>query len=266
MDLEAVPAEPAKLDSVSLFDELADRFDQLVPMFATFGVALVDLMRIGPAMSVLDVGCGRGAVALAARARGAEVVAVEASPRMIAALTRSDAGIDARVMDAHALELSTGSIDVAIASFVIHVVDRPEQVIAEMRRVLRPGGYLALTFPGQMFEDRREDLYRDIYPQFTPRPDAPAVARETDVAALLFAAALDDIRAESIDVDLPLESPQQLWDFQMSHGFAGYVRSLEPEDQLEFEHQALRVLPDGDGQLRHRRRAVVHLARKPLTG
>lgn len=74
-------------NSVALFDELAEGYGQLVPMFETYGQKLVTLMNPVRRTAFLDIGAGRGAVAVAAMERGANVVAVDASPKMAHALT-----------------------------------------------------------------------------------------------------------------------------------------------------------------------------------
>ena len=62
----------SRLDSVRLFDELADRFDKLVPMFATLRAALVDLMRTEPATrsSMSAAAAARRPLPRGARCRG----------------------------------------------------------------------------------------------------------------------------------------------------------------------------------------------------
>jgi SAM-dependent methyltransferase len=153
-------------NSIRLFDELAEGYDQLAPMFGTFGESLVALMGPGPGTDFLDIGSGRGAVAIAALGRGATVVAVDASPRMAHALERDHPDVETRVMDAHRLAFAGGVFDMAAASFVIHVVEDPSRVLSEARRVLRPGGLLALTTPDPSTTAGR-----------TTSPSSPASAR-----------------------------------------------------------------------------------------
>lgn len=66
-----------------LFDRLADRYDQVIPFFAAFADQMLDVLVPPEGTRLLDIGCGRGAIALAAHARGCPVTAVAADPGRI---------------------------------------------------------------------------------------------------------------------------------------------------------------------------------------
>jgi SAM-dependent methyltransferase len=90
---------------------------------------------------VLEVGCGWGELATwVARATGAEVVAIDLSPRMVE-LAR-DGGVDARLGDVRQLPFENDSFDVAIAAWMLYHVADLDRGLAELARVLRPGGRL----------------------------------------------------------------------------------------------------------------------------
>lgn len=91
--------------------------------------------------SVLEVGCGPGDfAALVAAETGAEVVAVDVSPRMVE-LARSG-GVDARIGDVQELPFGDATFDVAVAGWMLYHVPDLGRGLEELARVLRPGGRL----------------------------------------------------------------------------------------------------------------------------
>src|SRR5215470_13888748 len=56
-------------DTWTLFDRLADRYDQVIPFFTSFAAQLLDILDPAPGTRLLDIGTGRGAIAIAAAVR-----------------------------------------------------------------------------------------------------------------------------------------------------------------------------------------------------
>ena len=99
-------------------------------------------------LDVLDVGCGDGAYALAAARAGAHVTGLDRSGAAVAAARARTEGeglaLELQVADARALPFPAARFDVVLAVTVLCFVEDPAQAIAEMARVLRPGGVLVL--------------------------------------------------------------------------------------------------------------------------
>jgi ubiquinone/menaquinone biosynthesis C-methylase UbiE len=90
---------------------------------------------------LLEVGCGWGELAeWLARATGAQIVAIDLSERMVS-LAR-DRGVDARLGDVQELEFADGEFECAVAAWMLYHVPDLDGAIAELARVLRPGGRL----------------------------------------------------------------------------------------------------------------------------
>lgn len=104
---------------------------------------LLDAAGVEAGTYVLDVGTGTGTAALAALARGARVCAVDAEAGMVAAARA--AGVEAGVALLPELPFPDGEFDVVVGNFVVNHVGRPRAALAELRRVLKPGGRVALT-------------------------------------------------------------------------------------------------------------------------
>ena len=100
-----------------------------------------------PGRSVLDVGCGDGLLALELAGRGAHVVGVDASQRMIAAARRRAAGrldVSFHVARAEDLPFRTAEFDIALAVTMLCFVEDASVALKEMARVVKPGGRLVV--------------------------------------------------------------------------------------------------------------------------
>src|SRR5919202_1845191 len=95
----------------------------------------------------LDVGCGTGALtqAILKHAAPREVVGIDPSASYVAFARErsSDARARFEVADAQALRAPTATYDVAVAGLVLNFVPKPKRALAEMARVVRPGGTVA---------------------------------------------------------------------------------------------------------------------------
>jgi SAM-dependent methyltransferase len=122
----------------------------------------LDRLAVDSGSSLLDVACGSGQVALIAARRGAKVSGVDIATNAIAAARgRAESeGLDVRFDegDAEALPYETARFDFVTSLFGAMFAPRPELVTAEMLRVCRPGGTIAMGnwtkegFIGQMFK------------------------------------------------------------------------------------------------------------------
>jgi SAM-dependent methyltransferase len=102
---------------------------------------VVAAVRAARPASVLEVGCGWGELAeWVARETGAQVVATDLSERMVE-LAR-ERGLDARVADVQELPFPDGAFDVVVAAWMLYHVPELDRGLAEVARVLRPGGRL----------------------------------------------------------------------------------------------------------------------------
>src|SRR5690348_11874920 len=103
---------------------------------------------VRPGMQVLDVAAGNGNFALEAARIGADVTASDLSPRMIELGEARSSAEGLRITwaegDAEALPFPSSSFDVAASVFGAMFAPRPELVAAELFRVVKPGGVVAM--------------------------------------------------------------------------------------------------------------------------
>jgi demethylmenaquinone methyltransferase/2-methoxy-6-polyprenyl-1,4-benzoquinol methylase len=159
-----------------LFATIADRYD-LITVLLSYGRdarwkrRLVELAAVGPGLRAADLACGTGDIAFALAARGARVVGLDITPRMIElARTRGGQrpGIRGQekggsllspglrspasgplflVGDMMALPFAEAAFDLVTTGYGIRNVPDLDGALAEIRRVLRPGGvFLSLDF------------------------------------------------------------------------------------------------------------------------
>ena len=129
------------------------------------------LAELGEAGRLLDVGTGTGGVAIAAAHAGWQVDAFDAEQSMIDfARARTDAaGIRFITAKLPELPYPDNAFDAVAANFAINHVDRPRECLAELRRVLRPGGRIAATvWPWEATPTGR--LWREIQDDTGARP------------------------------------------------------------------------------------------------
>jgi SAM-dependent methyltransferase len=142
----AAMAETARYDDVADFyiqgvtDDLSDRVTS----------TLLDFLSPGAGQSILDIACGHGRVTRGLARHGAQVVAVDLSVALLdrAAAVEDTAPLGIRYVQANVAdpELLPGEIfDAAVSSFGLSDIDNLDGMVANVHRLLRPGGTFAFS-------------------------------------------------------------------------------------------------------------------------
>lgn len=109
------------------------------------GDAVATLLDPGPGERILDLGCGDGVLTAILAGSGATIIGVDASPELVSAARMR--GIDARVMDGHALDFEN-EFDAVFSNAALHWMREPEKVLQGVHRALKPGGRFVAEFGG----------------------------------------------------------------------------------------------------------------------
>lgn len=104
-----------------------------------------ELPARGDGLRLLDVGCGTGHHLADWRERGFDASGVDGSPEMLEQARQRNPAADLRLSDVDRLPYPDGQFDVAVSIEVLRYLPRPGPCLAEMRRVLKPGGLCLVT-------------------------------------------------------------------------------------------------------------------------
>lgn len=141
---------------------IAGDFGEIAKSIETGAAEFVARLDLKPGMKVLDVATGTGNLAIPAAHAGADVTGIDIAPNLIeqAQARAADERLEARfdVGDAEALPYDDESFDVVMTMFGAMFAPRPDVTAAELIRVCKPGGLIAMAnwtpeaFTGQMFK------------------------------------------------------------------------------------------------------------------
>jgi SAM-dependent methyltransferase len=206
MASSGIPMEQIKASMRATW--MAGDFGVVAKTIAGAAEEFVQRLPIAPGMLVLDVACGTGNVAIPAARAGAVVTGVDiASNLLVQARERAVAeGLVATFDegDAEALPYADATFDAVVTMFGAMFAPRPEMVAAELARVLKPGGLLAManwnpaSFSGKMFK---------VGSMHAPPPPglAPPVLWGDEATVLVrLGENFEEIRTELIPVDFDM--------------------------------------------------------------
>jgi ubiquinone/menaquinone biosynthesis C-methylase UbiE len=202
-----------------------------------------------PGQTILELGAGTGETGFAAaRLIGdtGRLICTDLPPAMVEVAKRraAEVGIENaefRVMDAEHIDLETGSVDGILCRWAYMLMPDPAAALAESRRVLRPGGKLALAVMGGPAENpwassvAMSIVGLGLIPPIDPKAAGGvfSLADPDRLRELLVRAGFDDVRIEETEFHLRFSDFEDYWSF--CREFAGAVaillRSLSDEER-----------------------------------
>lgn len=171
--------------------------------------AVADAARVGEATRVLDVACGSGEFCRLVASRGAIASGIDASEGMIEVARRTGSHLDFRVGAMEHLPWEDGSFDVVTGFNAFQFAADFVAALAEARRVVRPGGSVAICNWGRPEDNRLFDVLRPVRelqppPAVPVSPDPPATGEPGVLEGLARQAGLDPVLSD--EVDIPFEA------------------------------------------------------------
>lgn len=236
----------AKLKATNTYNAAADYFDHPVSSFwHCFGRKTVEQLSLKAGDRVLDVCSGSGGSAIpAAQLVGAtgQVIAVDLAEQLIA-LAKAKAkqnqleNIEFHTADMLELGYPDQQFDAVICVFGIFFVPDMPAAVRELWRMVKPGGYLAITTWGQNLFEPANSIFWDAIN--TVRPDLQGgfkpwerIADTAGLKAMLAEAGVDTDQISHQSGSHPLHDPEDWWKIAMGSGYRG---TLDQLDSLEFE-------------------------------
>lgn len=219
----------------------------------------IETLGAPPGATVLDVATGPGVIAIKLAPRVARVVAIDFAAAMIERL-RSHVSregltnVETHVMDGSALSFSDGSFDAAISMFGIFLFSDRPRGLAEMARVVRPGGRALFsswaTVEVNTMIGAALDAIRTAIPDL-PRPAGPLPTQNPEIcAAELRAAGFDGVASKIVTLPVTHESVETFWRSYERAGAPAVLlkKKLGEERWREASARALSHLRERHGQ------------------
>jgi SAM-dependent methyltransferase len=207
---------------------------------------LVKRAGVRPGQKVLDVCCGTGVVSVTAARLGAKVTGLDLTPELLMR-ARENARIGGLDIEWHEgdvenLPFADASFDVVLSQFGHIFAPRPELAVAEMLRVLKPGGTIAFsTWPPDLFVGRMFALTASYLPP-PPGVAPPAQWGDPNIVRQRLGAAVKDISFDRARMNVYALSPAHQRE-AMERAVGSMARVVEelsgtdPEKLLEFRRQ-----------------------------
>ena len=255
--------------------ERASSYDQRVGRRTrTIAARLVDAVGAGPGKQFLDVCCGPGYSAGEAAARGADALGIDIAPAMVEEAQRLFPRASFRIGDAEALDLPDASRDAVVCAFGMLHLPQPERAIAEVFRVLRPGGRYAWTVwtsgdtaPLSAIAQQAIKDFGDLDVPLPPAPPRDLFSSERNAHAALEKAGFEDVSSEELAITFRAASLDEVWDWY-ERGTVRTAALLHLQTPAALERIKAAILAGaarfvGADGLSAPHNAIMHVAGKP---
>jgi SAM-dependent methyltransferase len=232
-----------------MFDVSETAYDRFMGRYSvSLGPLFADFAGVETGQRVLDVGAGTGALTGELVRRDAQVAAVEPAPTFVAALRSRFPAVDVRQAGAEELPWPDASFDVALAQLVVTFMSDAPAGVAEMRRVVRPGGTVAVCMwdgDGMEMLGAVNRTQQALDPS-RPTPEQRTLFRSRETLESLVG---EGAHAELLGVESEYAGFEELWSTVVNGaGPAGvWAKSLDDEQRAAAEEELHRQVGSPSG-------------------
>jgi SAM-dependent methyltransferase len=217
--------------------------------------------------TLLDAGCGAGQAAAEAASRGANVSGIDASPPLLDVARRRTPAGDFRQGDIEALPFDEEAFDVVTAFNAIQYAVDPAAAVAELARVCRSGGSVAIGVWGDPARCETEALFGRLRSLAPPPPGTPAplaCSAPGVVEELLTKAGLDVRGGAEVDIAIEFADLDEAWTAHTSAGpLQKVIDTVGADSVRQVINAVLEADRKSDGALRQDNVMRYVLATKP---
>lgn len=224
------------------WDKIAEKFDCWLPQLAPVGEDLITALAVQAGDRVLDVASGTGepALTLARRHRDIFIEGVDAAAGMIrVAQNKAEreglAHLRFDTMSAERLAFTDDSFDRVLCRFGVMLFEEPQRGLEEMRRVLKPGGHMALAVWSTAETMPTLFWSYEVFKSRIPEEAYPPLIKVTSLGglgvmdAMMDRAGFSEYAIEARSFDYRFDSFEAYWD------------TMEASDILKQQYDALPV-------------------------
>jgi ubiquinone/menaquinone biosynthesis C-methylase UbiE len=265
---EANPVEPVSRDQLSehtrraarTYGAAADHYRLgSLAFWDRFGSATVARLPLRAGQRVLDLCCGAGASAIpAALAVGldGQVIGIDvADPLLELAQSQAEAAslrnIEFRNADATSTGLPAASFDAVVCAFGVFFAQDMAEFTAEMWRMVKPGGVLAITTWGPGLFEPANDIFWEavravepaLFKAFNPWDE---ITTPDALTSLYERAGIDGATTEAVSGWQELSSPARFWDVVLGTGYRATIDALGEDQQDLLREQVVSALAARD--------------------
>ncbi len=242
---------------IQVFDDGSEQYGRVGPdFFSYFGNKLVEHAELVEGSTVLDVACGRGSSLLPAYFRvgpSGEVIGIDLSSEMVAETQKevevSDLhGIRVQLMDAEDLQFPAETFDSVLCGLALFFFPNVERALAEIHRVLKPGGFFTTTTFGQ--EDSRWEAFDELIiaykDKFRPVPlvERASFDNAEEIIEALTKAGFNEIEIFSEDKEFYYAGPDEWWASMWSHGGRALLERMDEVTLQEFKVDCFKFIQE----------------------